>query len=252
MEIRTRRAAERGSTKLPWLDSRHAFSFGDAFDPDWLGFGSLRVLNEDRVAPGAGFPPHPHRNAEIVSIVLRGALHHRDDAGGESVLGPGAVQSLSAGRGVVHAEWNPSANEPVHFVQIWLETKTPGGDPRWQHAQPGWREADGFVQLAAPAARATGASVPIDADAEIFAAHLADGGALARRVPASRAAWVQLLAGAAEVAGVRLEPGDALAITGPGDVDVRADGSTELLWLDLGGEDAPDSENVKGGEPWDA
>src|SRR5271155_4567505 len=130
--ITPRKSADRGRTKIDWLDSRHSFSFGDYYDPNQMGFRSLRVINEDRVAPGAGFPTHPHRDMEILTWILEGAIEHRDNTGGSGVIRPGELQHMSAGRGVLHSEFNPSPKDPAHLLQIWIVPDRKGLTPGYE------------------------------------------------------------------------------------------------------------------------
>lgn len=231
MHVSPRPSEERGQTRLAWLDSQHAFAFGDYRDPDWPGFRGLRVLNEDVVAPGRGFGPHPHRHAEILSFVLAGALRHEDSLGARSEIHAGEVQAMSAGPGVVHAEWNASDREPVHFVQVWLLPDRPVATPAFAHATPGWRAHHGLTLVASPDAR--DGSLPIHADASVYAGRLAAGEGLEFAVGAGRAVWVQGLAGSLTVANRTIDAGDALGIEAIDTVSVQAREDAEFLLFDL-------------------
>lgn len=197
-----------------WLDSRHTFSFGQYYDPQWMGFGPLRVINEDRVGGGAGFPPHGHANMEIVSLVLDGALAHRDSAGGGGTIGAGELQYMSAGAGVQHSEYNASPTEPVHFLQIWIQPDRVNTPPRYAQRAP--RDADaagGWSLLLSP----DGAddSLAIRQDARLWQARLGAGGALARPLDPRRRYWLQLAQGGL-TAPRALQAGDALGFVDEG------------------------------------
>lgn len=229
MEIR--RAAARGQVELGWLHSRHTFSFGHYHDPRFMGFGPLRVINEDRVEPGTGFGEHGHRSMEIVSYVVSGALGHQDSTGAAGVIRPGEVQVMSAGRGVRHSEMNGSDTERVHFLQIWLM-------PTRQDTQPGYDQKDfghgeGLTLLVSPDAR--DGSLPILQDADLWRAILPAGGAarLTLRGGSSRRAWVQVVRGTLDVNGVRLYAGDGLAVTDTPALDLTAADAAEALVFDL-------------------
>ncbi len=233
--IQLHKSADRFSTRLDWLESRHAFSFGTHHDPGRMGFRALRVLNEDRVRGGAGFGAHAHRDAEILTLVLDGALEHRDSEGGRSVLRRGDVQRMSAGRGVVHSEWNASRSSPVHFVQVWLLPDHRGATPRYDEAQVPWHETQGLTLLASRAGR--GGSLPIDCDAEVFAGALAAGEALRHDVGAGRGVWLQVLRGRVALGAHRdlpeLEAGDAVALEDETLLETAALEDAEILLFDL-------------------
>lgn len=229
-----RRAAARGHVRAGWLDSRHTFSFGHYHDPAWMGFGVLRVINEDRVAPGAGFAPHRHANMEILSIVLSGALAHRDSTGGEGVIGAGDVQWMSAGHGVEHSEFNASDTEPVHFLQVWIQPDRSNAAPAYAQREDVALGDDAWTLLASP--DGADGSLPIRQAASLRAARLGDaGGPLAYELDAQRRYWLHLATGAARVDGVELAAGDALGISGEAgrlEVAGRAPG-TQVLLFDL-------------------
>ena len=234
MTMQIRRAGERGHADHGWLDSWHTFSFADYHDPRHMGFRALRVINEDRVAPGGGFPRHPHRDMEIVSYVLAGALEHKDSLGTGSVIRPGDVQRMSAGTGVVHSEYNASKTEPVHFLQIWLLPDRAGHAPGYE--QKAFTDADkrGRLRLVASPDGADG-SVTIHQDAKIHATVLARGAGVEHALAPGRHAWVHVARGAAEVNGTPLAAGDAAALTGEPIVRLRGagDDDAELLLFDL-------------------
>lgn len=234
--LQIRRGDERGRTRLPWLDSRHAFSFGGYLDFRWPGFRGLRVLNEDVVASGTGFGPHPHRDAEILSFVLEGALLHGDSTGARSVVRAGEVQHMTAGRGVVHAEWNASADEPVRFVQVWLRPDQTGLEPGFERAAPGWWEKGGLVRLASGTCSAAAEAdlvVRVHADADVYAARLDAGDGFAHPLRSGRGAWLQVPGGRVEAVSHPLAAGDALAVTHAGELSVHASEDAELLLFDL-------------------
>src|SRR4030081_253322 len=205
--IAVRRAAERGIANLGWLDSRHTFSFGQYFDPDHMGFGALRVINEDRVKPGAVFGTHGHRDMEIISYVLEGALEHKDSIGTGSVIRPGDVQVMSAGTGIRHSEFNHSKNEPVHFLQIWVLLDRKGLAPRYDQktfSPSGKRDR---LRLVGSSDGRDG-SIVIHQDADIYDALLSRGHAVTHALKAGRKGWIQVIAGAVEVNGKAASAGD--------------------------------------------
>jgi redox-sensitive bicupin YhaK (pirin superfamily) len=231
--IAVRQAAERGTANLGWLDSRHTFSFGHYYDPDHMGFGALRVINEDRVRPGAGFPTHGHEDMEIISYVLEGALEHRDSIGTGSVIRPGDVQVMSAGTGIRHSEFNHSSNEPVHFLQIWVLPDRRGLPPRYdQKSFPASEKHDRLRLVGSPDGR--DGSIVIHQDAEIYDARLSRGHAVTHALKAGRRSWVQVVGGAVEVNGKAAAAGDGVAVEDEAVLSIaaRADGS-EILVFDL-------------------
>jgi redox-sensitive bicupin YhaK (pirin superfamily) len=233
MSIKIRPSAARGHANHGWLDSFHTFSFADYHDPDAMGFGPLRVINEDRVAPGAGFATHGHRNMEILSYVLEGALQHRDSTGGGGVLRPGDVQTMSAGSGVRHSEFNASATEPAHFLQIWIQ-------PDEQNVAPGYGqrhfdagERSGKLRLIASPDGAED-SLPIHQDARVFASLIDEGQRVALTLKPGRKAWVQVATGAARVNGAALSVGDGAAIDDVESLEIEgADSASQILVFDL-------------------
>lgn len=206
-----RRAAERGHTDFGWLDSRHTFSFGDYTDYDHMGFHSLRVINDDRVAPGGGFPTHAHRDMEILTWVLAGGLEHRDSLGTGSVIRPGDLQRMTAGAGIRHSEFNASKTEPVHFLQIWVYPERRGLKPGYE--QKSFPAADRKGQLRLIASRdGRDGSVSFHQDADVYAAALGLGQKVTHALAPGRAAWVQAATGAVSLNGQRLEAGDGAAV----------------------------------------
>jgi hypothetical protein len=233
--IVTRRARDRGHADHGWLDTRHTFSFGDYHDPRHMGFRALRVINEDRVAPGAGFPTHGHRDMEIISYVLSGALEHRDSLGTGSVIRPGDVQRMSAGTGVRHSEYNHSADEPVHFLQIWIEPAEAGIPPGYEQRSFPPGEMRGRLRLIASRDGAE-KSVTIHQDARVYAGALPAGQAVTHPLESGRHAWVQVARGAVDVGGHALGQGDGVAVSAEGAVVIAgADGDepAEILLFDL-------------------
>lgn len=230
--ITLRKAAERGHADHGWLDSWHSFSFADYHDPAHMGFGPLRVINEDRVQPGMGFGTHGHRDMEIISYVLDGELAHNDSMGNGSVIVPGDVQRMSAGRGVRHSEFNPSKTSPVHFLQIWIEPARTGIDPGYEQKHVPAADKRGRLRLvASPDGRA--GSVTIHQDAMVWAA-LLDGDEVARHELAPhRRAYVHVARGSVRVNGTALAGGDAAKIEGEGTVVLDHGQTAEVLLFDL-------------------
>jgi quercetin 2,3-dioxygenase len=231
--IAVRPADERGVANLGWLDSRHTFSFGHYYDPQHMGFGPLRVINEDRVRPGGGFDTHGHRDMEIISYVLEGALEHRDSIGTGSVIRPGDVQRMSAGSGIRHSECNHSNSEPVHFLQIWLMPNEEGLSPSYEQKTFADSEKRGRLRLVASRDGRDG-SVLIHQDADIYASLLDKDAAVTHALPAGRRGWIQVVRGAVAVNGKSLRAGDGAAASGLPALQITgtAEG-TEILLFDL-------------------
>lgn len=228
-----RPAAERGRAEHGWLKSRHTFSFADYYDPDHMGYRSLRVINEDRVDPASGFGTHSHRDMEILTYVLEGHLAHRDSMGNSGVIGPGEVQRMTAGTGVAHSEMNPSPDEPVHFLQIWIlpgaRNLAPGYEQRL--FEPSGRR--GRLRLIASPDGAEG-SLTIHQDATLSGALLSGEDRVHHDVAAGRGGWLQVARGAVTVNGQRLEAGDGAALDGPARFDITATGhDADVLVFDL-------------------
>jgi redox-sensitive bicupin YhaK (pirin superfamily) len=231
--ISIRPAAERGTANLGWLDSRHTFSFGHYYDPNHMGFGPLRVINEDRVRPSAGFDTHGHRDMEIISYVLEGALEHKDSIGTGSVIRPGDVQVMSAGTGIRHSEFNHSKTEPVHFLQIWVLPDREGLAPRYDQKAFPQSEKRGRLRLVGSPDGRDG-SILIHQDVELYDALLASGEAVTRNLKAGRKSWVQIVRGAVEVNGTAARVGDGVAVQDEAKLAITsyADDS-EILVFDL-------------------
>src|SRR5216684_1404381 len=206
-----RPAAERGHFDHGWLDTSHTFSFADYHDPAHMGFRSLRVINEDRVQPGKGFQTHSHRDMEIVTYVLEGALQHKDSIGSGSVIHPGDAQRMSAGRGITHSEFNNSKSESVHFLQIWIEPEQRGIDPGYEQKKIDLSAAHGKFQVIASRESGPG-KVQVHQDASLSVTLLEPGQKLSYQLPSGRHAWVQVARGAATLNGVRLGAGDGAAV----------------------------------------
>jgi quercetin 2,3-dioxygenase len=230
--IALRPASERGHANHGWLDSHHSFSFADYYDPDQMGFGPLRVINEDRVEPGKGFGTHGHRDMEILSYVLEGSLSHRDNMGNGSVIVPGDVQRMSAGRGVLHSEFNPSSTERVHFLQIWIEPNQRGIPASYEqaHVAPAAKRGK-LALLAAPAGE--GAAVVLHQDARLYAALVDGDETVTHALAAGRKAYVHVARGNVEVNGQALGPGDAVRVEGEAAVTLAHGRDAEVLLFDL-------------------
>ena len=231
MAMAIRKAGDRGRTEIDWLDSRHTFSFGDYHDPDMMGFRVMRVLNDDRVVPGAGFPTHAHRDMEIVTYVLDGALEHKDSLGTGSVIRAGDVQRMSAGTGIRHSEFNASKAEPVRFLQIWILPERAGLKPGYEQKTFPRRESHGVFKLVAAHDGREGA-VSLNQDTDLHVAVLDEGAEARHQLRAGRFAWVQVARGQVTVNGEALEEGDGVALAEVEAVTVasRAAGSEVLLF----------------------
>jgi quercetin 2,3-dioxygenase len=237
--MKIRPAAERGHAQHGWLESRHTFSFADYHDAANMGFRALRVINDDRVAPGMGFGTHPHRDMEILSYVLEGALAHKDSTGTQGVIRPGDVQRMSAGTGVFHSEFNASKTEPVHFLQIWIQPSKLGVAPGYEEKTFSAQEKQGRLRVIASPDGHEG-SVKIHADAVVYASVLAPGGTARLELRPGRNAWVHVARGSVRLGGRdgetrELHDGDGVAL--PGEPEVRLEGPSagtgEVIVFDL-------------------
>jgi redox-sensitive bicupin YhaK (pirin superfamily) len=227
-----RRSEDRGQTKTGWLQSRHSFSFGDYYDPANENFGPLRVINEDWIAGGAGFPPHPHRDMEIVTYILGGAIAHKDSTGGGGTIRPGEIQRMSAGTGIVHAEFNASPDQTCHLLQIWIVPSQHGLVPGYeQKAIDTAAVTNHFARIAGPDPQEN--EVRLVQDAEIWAARLDAGVEVIHLLSPGRRAWLQVARGEVHVEGRALRAGDGAAITDVEQIAVRAGTDAELLLFDL-------------------
>lgn len=231
--ISIRRSNERGHFNHGWLDTHHTFSFADYHDPNHMGFRSLRVINEDVVAPGQGFGRHPHRDMEIITYVLSGELEHRDSMGNGAVIRPGEVQYMAAGTGVTHSEFNPSRSEPVHLMQIWIVPNQRGVQPAYeQRAFPGVAQAGSLVLLASEDGQS--GSIRINQDARLYAATLRAGQRMDDlSTRPGRGVWIQVLRGTIEVNAHKMSAGDGAGITDEPQLSISATDEAEILVFDL-------------------
>jgi redox-sensitive bicupin YhaK (pirin superfamily) len=232
--LTVRRAGDRGTAKFGWLDSRHSFSFGDYYDPNHMGFGPLRVINEDRVQPAAGFPTHGHRDMEIVTYVIDGALEHKDSTGTGSVIRPGDVQRMSAGTGIRHSEFNASREDPVHFLQIWVIPERQGLAPGYEQKSFPESARRGGLRLIGSRDGRDG-SVTIHQDVSLYAALLAKDETVEHATRPARKHWVQVVRGRVAVNGVDAEAGDGIALEKVDRVTIAANAGAEILLFDMGG-----------------
>jgi len=230
--ITLRRSQERGYADHGWLQSFHSFSFAGYYDPAHMGFGPLRVINEDRVAPGTGFGTHGHRDMEIISYVLDGELAHKDSMGHGSVIRPGDVQRMSAGSGVRHSEYNHARDRTTHFLQIWIEPNVTGIAPSYEEKRFTDADKHGRLRLIASPNGAHG-SVRILQDARLYVSRLGAGQSLAAELPAGRLGYLHLVRGAVTVNGQRLDGGDAAKIRDEKRLAISAEGDAELMLFDL-------------------
>jgi redox-sensitive bicupin YhaK (pirin superfamily) len=230
--IRVRKGTDRGHFDHGWLDTYHTFSFARYYDPRQMGFRALRVINEDVVQPGMGFGKHPHRDMEIVTYVLSGALAHQDSLGTGSVIGAGELQRMTAGTGIAHSEFNASATEPVHLYQIWLLPEREGLEPGYEQRRFSDEEKRGRFRLVASPDGGDD-SLRIRQDARLYLATLERGERIAHAIEPGRHAWLQVLSGAVALDGQRLSAGDGVAVSEEPALEVGADRPSELLLFDL-------------------
>lgn len=230
--ITVRRSDERGYNKIDWLESRHSFSFGDYYDPAHESFGPLRVINEDWIKGGAGFPPHPHRDMEIVTYILDGAIAHKDSSGGGGTIRPGEIQRMSAGSGIVHAEFNASPTETCHLLQIWIMPSKTGIAPGYEQKTINAEAVKNhFARIAAPEPREN--EVRLVQDAEIWAAKLDADVEAIHPLAQGRKAWLQVARGEVTIGDETLKAGDAAAITDLAQIAIRSKTPSEVLLFDL-------------------
>lgn len=232
MNLTVRRSGDRGYADHGWLVARHSFSFADYYDPAHMAFRSLRVINQDLVAPGMGFPPHGHKDMEIFTYVLEGVIEHRDSLGNHAQLKPGQIQVMSAGSGVKHSEYNPSKTDRLHLIQVWLQPDRPGLRPRYAEWQPT------AEQLAAPKVLIISkdgreGSAHISQDADVYRVKTKSAGTVTHALRAGRGLWFQLIGGEVSVGGVKLSPGDAVKSEDAGTFAFTSDGPIEALLFDL-------------------
>ncbi len=230
--IQVHRSNERGRTQLDWLDSYHSFSFGEYYDPRNMGFRALRVINEDFVAPGGGFPRHPHRDMEIITYVLQGAIEHRDSLGNGSTIRPGDGQRMSAGRGIMHSEFNASRTEPVHLLQIWIEPKERGIAPGYEQKSFSNEDKRGRLRVIASPNAEDGA-VRIYQDASLSVALLAPGEQVEHALATGRYAWLQMAKGEVKFNGHPLRQGDGADVSDEPRIKIEGVADAEVLLFDL-------------------
>jgi len=230
--ITIRRSDERGGGDHGWLKTRHTFSFSDYWDDKWMGFRSLRVINEDFVGPNSGFPAHPHRDMEIITYILSGELEHKDSLGTGSVIRPGDGQRMTAGRGIRHSEFNPSATETAHLLQIWITPSKQGLEPSYEQKNFPESEKRGKLRLIASNDGADG-SVKINQDAKLFVSLLAPGEEATHSLGGKRHAWLQVAKGEVELNGQKLGQGDGAAISEEKKLTIKGTKDAEVLLFDL-------------------
>lgn len=229
--LQLRRSQDRGHSRHGWLDSRHSFSFADYYDPEFMGFSVLRVINDDEVAPAAGFPPHSHQDMEIISYVLQGSIEHRDSMGHVSRLNAGEAQRMSAGTGVTHSEYNPSDSEPLRFLQIWIEPQRAGIAPGYEQRPVAGQATNGLELLVSPDGR--DGAMRIHQDASLYVARLAAGETVEHSLAADRCGYVHVVRGEVRVSEQPLTPGDAVSLRDETDVVLTALADAEVLLFDL-------------------
>ena len=230
--IRVRKSTERGHANHGWLDSYHTFSFADYYDPEHMSFGPLRVINEDRVAGGAGFPTHPHRDMEILTWVLEGELRHRDSMGYSETLKPGEMQRITAGCGITHSEFNESPKQEVHLLQIWIQPHERGLEPSYEQKAFAPEARQNQLALLASAEGKDG-SLSIQQDANVYAATLDGGKSIDHLLQAGHGAWLQLIRGSVNVNGEQLTAGDAVAVTNEQAIKIVAEENAEFLLFEV-------------------
>jgi redox-sensitive bicupin YhaK (pirin superfamily) len=233
MELR--KSGERGKTEIGWLHSQHSFSFGEYYDPENMGYRSLRVINDDIIEAGQGFGAHPHRDMEIISVVLEGALEHRDSMGNGEVLRPGEVQVMTAGRGIQHSEFNPSPTERTHLIQIWIQPERRGLPSAYgQKEFPFADRTNRFVRVAGPVRGDDDGALKINQDADVYVSRIENGKKVTYNVPKGRGAYLHLMRGEGKVNGVSLTSGDAVTFEGAEALTVESQSETaEVLLFDL-------------------
>ncbi len=231
--INVRKSEDRGLASLDWLHSQHSFSFADYHDPEQMGFGPLRVINEDQIQPGTGFGTHGHKDMEILSYILEGELEHKDDMGNGSIIRPGEIQRMSAGTGVRHSENNPSSDIRNRFFQIWIIPEIGGIEPGYEQNKIPAGARDGKLCLIG-SRDGRGDSVTIHQDAELYSSILSPGDKVSHEISDGRGVWVQLASGAIEINGTALTVGDGAAITDEGFLEITASAVSEFLLFDLG------------------
>lgn len=229
--MKIRKANERGHAEHGWLDSYHTFSFADYYDPQWMGFGRLRVINDDLVMPGKGFGMHPHRDMEIITYILSGALEHKDSMGNGRVIRAGDVQYMAAGSGVRHSEFNPSKDEAVHLLQIWIEPDRKGVTPRY--AERSLADAPAGAMHLVTSKTGRDGSIAIHQDADLWLAKLGAGDQIAHKLAPGRQAWIHVAEGEVSLNGHVLRGGDAAAVSDEKVLDLSASKTAQILLFDL-------------------
>ena len=230
--IRIRKSADRGHFNFGWLDTYHTFSFGDYYDPEFMGFSDLRVINEDRVAGDNGFPTHGHRDMEIITYVLEGALQHRDSMGNGSVIRPGDVQRMTAGTGVTHSEANPSKSDPCHLLQIWILPNAPRLTPGYEQKTFADDDKQDRLRLIASSDGSEG-SVTINQDARLYASVMSANSEVTHELDSNRTAWLQIARGSVIFNGNELRQGDGAAVVNESNLKIKANEPAEILLFDL-------------------
>ncbi|MGB3533002.1 MAG: pirin family protein [Microcoleaceae cyanobacterium] len=230
--INVRKSTERGRANFGWLDSHHTFSFGQYYDPNHMGFSTLRVINEDQVSPGAGFGTHGHRDMEIITYVLEGALEHKDSIGTGSIIRPGEVQRMSAGTGILHSEFNHSSTSPVHLLQIWLLPETKGITPSYEQLQTHLSQTPGKLRLIASPSGKDG-TLTVHQDVNLYAAVLQKGDGIRHTFSTDRQGWLQVARGEVTLNQTPLQAGDGAAISHESNLELTATQDAEILLFDL-------------------
>jgi hypothetical protein len=231
MKMNIRKASERGHANHGWLDSYHTFSFADYYDPNWMSYRSLRVINDDLVMPGMGFGKHPHRDMEIITYILSGSLEHKDSMGNGRVIKTGDVQYMAAGTGVQHSEFNPSKDEAVHLLQIWVQPDRKGVTPRY--AEKSFKDAAADILHLVTSNAGRDGSIAIHQDADLWLAKLDGDKSVSHKLAAGRHAWVHVAEGEVTLNGAKLSGGDAAAVSGEGTLDIASTKPAQVLLFDL-------------------
>lgn len=231
--IAIRASEERGKANFGWLDSKHTFSFGNYYDPNFMGFSSLRVINEDKILGGQGFPSHGHRDMEIITYVLDGSLQHQDSLGNSSIMRYGDVQRMTAGTGIIHSEYNSSLTEEVHLLQIWIMPEERGLKPNYEQTFIPEAEKKGTLRIIASPSAENG-SVMIHQDVYLYATILREKEEVQHTLSSSRKAWIQIARGSVEILGKSLKAGDAIAVINNSEIVIKGvEKNSELLLFDL-------------------